>query len=80
MADFHGGDRNRSGWQVNVNTLLAIAQLAALLVGGIWAFGELKGDVRVLDSRVSSLSHDVDQLRSYFGIPPLRSGTASAAP
>ena len=62
----------RGGW--NINTLLAIAQLLALLVGGIWAFGELKGDVRVLDMRVSSLGRDVDQLRGYFGIPPLRHG------
>ncbi len=78
MADFDGCNRPRPGW--NINTILAIAQLLAILVGGIWAFGELKGDVRVLDSRVSSLSRDVDQLRSYFGIPPLRFGSASPPP
>jgi hypothetical protein len=73
MADTNSGNpRGRGGW--NVNTILAITQLLALLVGGIWAFGELKGDVRVLDNRVTMLSRDVDQLRGYFGIPPLRRG------
>ena len=75
MAEFDGGSRSRPNW--NINTLLAIAQLLALLVGGIWALGEVKGDVRVLDNRVTMLSHDVDLLRSYFGIPPLRRGPAA---
>lgn len=75
MADLNGnGRRPPGGW--NINTVLAVAQLLAILIGGIWAFGELKGDVRVLDNRVSSLSHDVDQLRGYFGIPPLRTGAS----
>src|SRR5438046_654871 len=34
MADMNGnGGRNRSGWQVNINTLLAVAALQARLVG-----------------------------------------------
>jgi hypothetical protein len=68
----NGGQRGSLGgvpWPV-------ILTLAGMLVGGLWTFAELKGDVRVLAERqesakqdVADIKRDLRAIRAALGVP-----------
>ena len=53
-----------------------IVQLILIAVGGAVVFMELKGDVRVINEKVTVVSQDVDKIINYLGVwsPQPRAG------
>ena len=45
-----------------------IIQLIVLAVGAVIVFEELKGDVRVIDDKLTGVSQDVEKITKYLGI------------
>ena len=70
MAGTTGGNGGAGG-RMNLSTLLGVVQLLVVVLGGVVAFMELKGDVRVLAERIAHVSEEVDRIRSGLGIPEL---------
>jgi hypothetical protein len=63
------GANGGPGGRLNFNTLLGLVQLLVVVLGGVVAFMELKGDVRVLAERIANVSEEVDRIRSGLGLP-----------
>ena len=54
--------------------IMHIIQIMMIAVGGAVVFMELKGDVRVINEKVTSLSRDVDKIVDHLGIWQPRAG------
>ena len=48
--------------------VMNVIQLIVVAVGAIVVFEELKGDVRVINDKVTGVSQDVEKITKYLGI------------
>jgi hypothetical protein len=48
--------------------VMHIIQLCVIVAGAVWIFSELKGDVRLIDQKVTNVQEDVTHIKDYLGI------------